>query len=489
MVTEQPEGHADDRPQTAAPESAVPARRDPAATPSPSAQSRTPANRSKPQPARSGHRRPLAALVVMGTFATTSAGAVLFLWFAWLLARQPAPLRGDSGWWDWLGHVDGTELFDAARTTATVLAIVGLGGAALVAYRRQDTAELAHQVSIEGQRIANAQHELDSDKYQLDRDQHELDVVRRSDDRERELRARFTTVAEQLGSENFAVRHAGAYALAALADDWHQVGKDAERQVCVDLLCAQLRQPRLTEGVPGVATRVSDEAAKDLEVRKTIVALIKAHRPITQPPRNDWISCTLDLSRADLSEMSFVGTDLNSANLDDANLSFTDFYKANLVNAQMARVDISGAKFIEANLTNARLYSSRTLYSDESDVWGRRASFEQANLTRAWFTNATLLNADFEGANLSSAILNSAKMEEANFSGAFLVRVKTFDAKLGKADFTDADVRGANFSRAEVFEAKWDGAKYDSNTRWRNGELPSGVRFVEDDELDDPETS
>ena len=104
----------------------------------------------------------LVKLVAVGTAVVTFTGATLLVWLAWLLSHQPAPLRGDSGWWDWLKHVDGAAIFDAARTTATILAVVGIGGAALVAYRRQDTAERAHQVAIDGQRIANAQHALDS---------------------------------------------------------------------------------------------------------------------------------------------------------------------------------------------------------------------------------------------------------------------------------------------------------------------------------------
>ena len=110
-------------------------------------------------------------------------------------------------------------MFDAARTTATILAVIGVGAAALVAYRRQDTAELtykfnveAHQVeidaqktageqlkvSIDAQKTAAEQLQLDSQKYDLDRQRHQLEEERRKDDRERELRARFKTTFEQL---------------------------------------------------------------------------------------------------------------------------------------------------------------------------------------------------------------------------------------------------------------------------------------------------
>ena len=55
----------------------------------------------------------------------------------------------------------------------------------------------------------------------------------------RTLNERFATAAEQLGSDKpAAVRLAGVYAMAGLADDWEE-----NRQTCVDVLCAYLRMP------------------------------------------------------------------------------------------------------------------------------------------------------------------------------------------------------------------------------------------------------
>lgn len=49
---------------------------------------------------------------------------------------------------------------------------------------------------------------------------------------------RFTAIATQLGDDQPAVRLAGVYATAGLADDWKQ-----NRQTCVSVLCAYLRLP------------------------------------------------------------------------------------------------------------------------------------------------------------------------------------------------------------------------------------------------------
>src|SRR6516225_11958430 len=60
-----------------------------------------------------------------------------------------------------------------------------------------------------------------------------------AEQRTRTLNERFATAAGQLGSDKPpAVRLAGVYAMAGLADDW-----EANRQTCVDVLCAYLRMP------------------------------------------------------------------------------------------------------------------------------------------------------------------------------------------------------------------------------------------------------
>jgi len=59
-----------------------------------------------------------------------------------------------------------------------------------------------------------------------------------AEQRTRTMNERFATAAEQLGDDKPAVRLAGVYAMAGLADDWKE-----NRQTCVDVLCAYLRMP------------------------------------------------------------------------------------------------------------------------------------------------------------------------------------------------------------------------------------------------------
>ena len=94
-----------------------------------------------------------------------------------------------------------------------------------------------------------------------------------SEQRTRTLNERFATAAEQLGSDKPpAVRLAGVYAMAGLADDWAE-----NRQTCVDVLCAYLRMPY--EPDPGdeapAPERLGYQASR--EVRHTVIRVIAIH--------------------------------------------------------------------------------------------------------------------------------------------------------------------------------------------------------------------
>ena len=93
-----------------------------------------------------------------------------------------------------------------------------------------------------------------------------------AEQRTRTLNERFATAAEQLGSDKPAVRLAGVYAMAGLADDWEE-----SRQTCVDVLCAYLRMPY--EPDPGQDAPEPQRLAFQTirEVRHTVIRVITAH--------------------------------------------------------------------------------------------------------------------------------------------------------------------------------------------------------------------
>ena len=77
---------------------------------------------------------------------------------------------------------------------------------------------------------------------------------------------RYQDAAAQLGHEKAAVRLAGVYAMARLADDWPEQG-----QTCIDVLCAYLRMP----WSPDEGNQ--EQAVGDYQVRRTIFYVIEQH--------------------------------------------------------------------------------------------------------------------------------------------------------------------------------------------------------------------
>jgi len=110
----------------------------------------------------------------------------------------------------------------------------------------------------------DTQEALEEQRKQLDRTL--------AEQRTRTLNERFATAAEQLGNDKPAVRLAGVYAMAGLADDWQE-----NRHTCVDVLCAYLRMPY--KPGPGQDAPEPQRLAfqANREVRHTVIRVISAH--------------------------------------------------------------------------------------------------------------------------------------------------------------------------------------------------------------------
>ena len=91
-----------------------------------------------------------------------------------------------------------------------------------------------------------------------------------AEQRTRTLNERFATAAGQLGSDKPAIRLAGVYAMAGLADDWEE-----NRQTCVDVLCAYLRMPYKDADPADPEDQLECQALR--EVRHTVIRVITAH--------------------------------------------------------------------------------------------------------------------------------------------------------------------------------------------------------------------
>ncbi|GAA3173938.1 MULTISPECIES: pentapeptide repeat-containing protein [Streptomyces] len=162
------------------------------------------------------------------------------------------------------------DVNDVIKTAVTVITLIGAVLAGVYAYRKQRLTE--------------------GDSRRADASQ---------------LADRYSTAAEQLGHEQAAVRLAGVYAMARLADDWPE-----QRQVCIDVLCAYLRMPYETNrDANGFKTG-------EREVRHTIIRVIRDHLRDPEAPTT-WCGLNLDFTGA-----TFDGGDFSGAKFRGSEVTF-----------------------------------------------------------------------------------------------------------------------------------------------------------------------
>jgi Pentapeptide repeats (9 copies)/Pentapeptide repeats (8 copies) len=277
--------------------------------------------------------------------------------------------------------------------------------ALVTGYRRQRVAEFAQELADRAQELAD-----------------------RAEDREaaRLFNERFGEAAGQLGHDSAAVRLAGVYAMARLADDW-----PAQRQTCVDVLCAYLRMPY--QPAPGPDAPATDQQAfRSLrEVRHTVIRVITAHLQPGGPAAlitQDWRGLSLDFTGTvfdggDFGGAQFTGTvSFRGARFDGGEVSFGGAQFTGTVSFRGARFDGGEVSFRGARFTGGAVSFARARFA------GGRVSF-----ALAWFTGAevSFSSAEFAGGKVSfsSAEFAGGKVI---FSGARFTGGKvSFDSTMG----------------------------------------------------------
>jgi len=147
--------------------------------------------------------------------------------------------------------------------------------------------------------------------------------------------------------------------------------------------------------------------------QKTLSAIFKEHQL--------WLDSNGENGeRADLSNKSLIGADLEGANLREANLRGANLREASLIGANLIGANLIGANLIGANLI--------------------RANLRGANLRSAYLRSAYLIGANLRGANLREASLIGANLLDANL----------IEADLEGADLEGADLEGANLRGADL---------------------------------------
>ncbi|MFJ1456891.1 pentapeptide repeat-containing protein [Nocardia sp. N2S4-5] len=333
-------------------------------------------------------------------------------------------------------------------------------------------------------------------------------AYRRQRDNERGRFAElFGAAAKQLGDPDVAVRIAGVYAMAGVADEFSARGR---RQQCINVLCGYLRLPYdPRDGVNHLVSRketgAGDSAEKgsgpqversfqirqnDSEVRRTIVAVIVAHlRPSAEIP---WCSYNFNFDDAVLEDVDFRYATFSGKHTHFRGAQFTGARSANFESVEFRgkHVTFHGATFADAvSFAGARFVGA----DNEDNGTGRAgASFSGATFRdRVSFAGAEFRGprVRFTGATFSG--------EETNFSGArfgaeeVIFDGATFDGARVRLDGTTFDGVRISFAGTRFYAARtsFDGARLGGRPRWRRAgteladfrraEFHGGVSFAD----------
>ncbi|MGO4592123.1 pentapeptide repeat-containing protein [Paenarthrobacter sp. 2TAF44] len=282
---------------------------------------------------------------------------------------------------------------------------------------------------------------------------------------------RFGAAAAQLGSEDPAVRMAGVYAMAGVADE----GTPAQRQQCVDVLCGYLRLPYNSDGdSTGIAQLVikqpgqtpngpSDETTikyrlHDKEVRATIVRVLASH--LRQGAAISWSLCNIDLSDAVLTDSDFSGCRFDG----EARIAGATF---------SGHVSFSEATFSEDARFNGVKFSGEAWFREAT--FSGSARFDGATFSGgAWFSEAT-----FSGhVSFSEATFSEAGFSKATFSGDAGFRKATFSGDAGFSEATFSE--GARFSEATFSGDAWfSGANFSGDAGFSRATFSREAWFEE----------
>ncbi|RFC78238.1 pentapeptide repeat-containing protein [Streptomyces sp. AcE210] len=298
------------------------------------------------------------------------------LWPVWIVAPVALIAAGALGWviyhyaYDHFAQAAADQeppkpvnINDPLKATVTALTLIGAVLAGLYAYRKQLLAE---------------------------GDAHRADASQLAD--------RYTTAAEQLGHDQAAVRLAGVYALARLADDWAE-----QRQVCIDALCAYLRMPYEPDPT------APEHKAGEREVRQTIIRVIRDH--LQQPDAaTAWCERNFDFTSAvfdggSFSTSHFRGTvDFGGAEFTGGRVDFrSTMFRGGRVTFGNAgfrggRVDFGGAEFSDRVDFNGAEFSGGTVTFVRAMFSGGRVDFNDATLSGGTvsFPGATFSGTSFD---------------------------------------------------------------------------------------------
>ncbi|WP_232852174.1 pentapeptide repeat-containing protein [Nocardia acididurans] len=308
-------------------------------------------------------------------------------------------------------------------------------------------------------------------------------ALRRQRDSERGRFAElFGAAAIQLGHSDVAVRIAGVYAMAGVADG---AGTPGQRQQCVDVLCGYLRLPYVpdegashlvskTQRIEDAGTaveRVYGYRQNDRQVRDTILRVIAGHlRPGAE---RSWSSCDFDFSDVifedlDFRDVTFAGNATRFTNAVFVGGRGTHFDRARFLGPRVtfrgavfraAATRFDGAIFAHSQPVRGERDTAGTTFTDVT--FAAPVSFDGAQFggVRTAFTRATFAGdrSSFADATFAADLTT---FEHVLFDGG---RVTFATARFSSARITFADIRC--YAEATAFDC----AHLGSRGRWRVG--------------------
>ena len=246
----------------------------------------------------------------------------------------------------------------------------------------------------------------------------------------RVLNERFATAAEKLGSDKPpAVRLAGVYAMAGLADDW-----EANRQVCIDVLCGYLRLASTQLSLEDSSSAQPDLEA-DREVRHAVIRVITAH--LRQHAAVPWQGKDFDFTGVVFDGGDFSGAVFSAGTVNFGGAEFSG-----------GMVDFGGAQF-----SGGTVNVSNTVFSGGGvDFGGAQFSGAAVSFLGAVFSRSAVM---FNGATFSGG---EVIFDGATYSGGAVSFYRAVFSPGGKVSFGSSRLSGGT---VEFPRARFSGAAVD----------------------------
>lgn len=391
------------------------------------------ADHSSTSSSDSGNTSRLVKLVSVALMCTVVGMLIFFSFFSWILRHDPFPWNLDQ-------PLSTAELKEVIQSSVTLAAALGIGVTLFLSYRRQKTNEETQQTTAE---VLN-----------LQREQHENQVVTT-------LRDRYSKAAEQIASEDAAVRLAGVYALAGLADDWHRRDFSRDRQTCVSLLCAYYRMKSLELPDPSVPMKVSE-----MQVQDAVIESISNRMRSDTDPEGRWTSTKFDFRSATIRVARFAGCVFatNSWDFSRATLGGVYFtgcvFESDQFNFASAESGVWNVRFDQCVFKGGQIGLGLEL---SGDLWFQNCRFEGTDFDLSWLRleggNIVFIDCEFSSGSFdmshSSLLKGQVNFNRCKFGpGVFLPHAELSGSgttsKVVNSTFDDDAVRFAdNFQLIE----------------------------------------